>query len=43
MRVELTAFADGLDAGYDKKRKREIKGDTKSFGLSNWMNGTAIY
>ena len=43
LRVELTAFADGLDAGYDKKREREIKGDTKSFGLSDWMNGTSIY
>lgn len=41
MRVELTAFADGLDAGCDKKR--EVKGDTKIFGLSNWRSGTAIH
>ena len=44
MRIELTASANGLDAGYDKKKKeREIKADTKTFGLRNWMNGTAIY
>lgn len=37
LKVMQKAFADGLDAGCDKKRK--IKGDTKIFDISNWVSG----
>lgn len=40
MKAKLTALVDGSDTGCDKKR--EIKGDTKIFTLSNQKSGIAI-
>lgn len=41
LKLEPTDFGDGLDMCCE--RKRQIKGDRKSFGLFSWKNGADIY
>lgn len=41
LNVSPIVFADGLDA--DCERIRRTKDNFRVFGLSNWVNGGAIY
>lgn len=39
--IEGKGFPDRLDMGYD--RKNEVKADSKSFGLSNYLNTCILF
>lgn len=41
LKTGLTRFAGGLNVRWE--RKREVKDDSKLFGLRNWKNEIAIY
>lgn len=41
LKVELREFDDGWDEGWE--RKRNVKDDSKDFGLNNWVKGEVIY
>lgn len=41
LKADLTRFAGGLNVRWE--RKREVKDDSKLFGLRNWKNEIAIY